>query len=269
MLILWILLIPMSVGSIFYIIHGNFNTNKKLIKIGVMSGPMTDIMNEVSSEAMKKYRIQMKVISFDNYELPNEALDSGSINANIFQHRPFLNAEIRNRNYKIAVLGNTYIYPMGFYSSKLTNISQIKYNSIVAIPNDPTNEGRALLLLEKSGLIKLSSKNKWNVTPNDILDNPYNLRFKELDSAQIPRLLNQVAIGAITDDFLDLTKPKLTLKNALLSEDKSSKFVNVMVVKSNDIKNKKLIEILNLLRSKKIIELMHKYYPNGAAIPGW
>ena len=268
-IILLLVASPLLLGSISQIIYSNMPNKVNTIKIGVMSGPSIDIMQAAKKIAKDKYQINLEIIPFDNYDLPNEALNSGAIDANIFQHKPFLESQIKNRNYKISALGKTYIYPMGFYSSKISNLKQIKRNDIVAIPNDPTNEGRALLLLEKSGLIKLNTNKGWAVTPYDIISNPYHLIFKELDAAQIPRILNQVTMGAITNDFLNLSKPKLTLKNSLLTEDNTSPFVNLMVVRTKDLSNKQLLDILSIMHSPKIINITKKYYPHGASIPGW
>jgi D-methionine transport system substrate-binding protein len=268
-IILWLVAVPLLIASISQIIYTNIPNKINTIKVGVMSGQSIDIMQAAKKLAKDKYQINLEIIPFDNYDLPNEALNSGAIDANIFQHKPFLESQIKNRHYKISALGKTYIYPMGFYSSKISNLQQIKRNDIVAIPNDPTNEGRALLLLEKSGLIKLNKSKGWAVTPYDITSNPYHLVFKELDAAQIPRVLSQVTIGAITNDFLNLAKPKLTLKQALLAEDKTSPFVNLMVVRTKDLNDKQLLDILSIMHSPKMIRETKKYYPNGASIPGW
>ena len=269
MLKLWLLCIVLTAGSITQVIYTNMPTAANVIKVGVMSGPMTDIMKVAQKVATEKYNMNIKVISFDDYSIPNEALNSGAIDANIFQHIPFLESQIATRHYKITWIGKTFIFPMGLFSDSLKNIKNIKNGSTVAIPNDPTNEGRALLLLSKAGLIKLDPGIGWKATPRNIASNPYHLKFKELDAAQIPRILNQVALGAITNDYVGLAQPPLTLNDALYKEGKDSPFANIIVVRDADKTNPLLHRLVEVMHSQQVNAIAQKLYPDGAAIPAW
>ncbi len=266
---LWLLCLILLAGSVCQIIYSQIPSSKNLITVGVMSGQMTDIMKVAQKVAQEDYNLKLKIIAFDNYSIPNEALSSGAIDANIFQHIPFLENQIAARHYKITWIGKTFIYPMGLFSDTLKSIKNIPNGSTVAVPSDPTNEGRALLLLQKAGLIKLTPGIGWKATLYNIVSNPYNLKFKALSAAQIPRILNQVTIGAITNDYMGLAQPPLTLKSAIYKEGKDSPFVNVIVVQDKNKDNPLLRRLVEVMHSKEIIKATEAMYPDGGAIPGW
>ncbi len=125
------------------------------LKVGTISGPETELMQTAAKVAKDKYGLNIKIVEFSDYIEPNAALNDGSIDANMFQHQPFLDQQIKDRNYKLIAVGKTFVYPMGIYSTRLKTIGQIPSSGVIAIPNDPSNEGRALLLLQQAGLIKL------------------------------------------------------------------------------------------------------------------
>ena len=126
------------------------SSDTKTIKVGTIAGPETDLVEAAKDYAKKKYGLNIQIVAFSDYTIPNAALADGSIDANMFQHTPYLDAAIKAKGYKIVPIAKTFIYPMGIYSKKMTGIDQVKNGNTVAIPNDPSNEARALLLLQKT-----------------------------------------------------------------------------------------------------------------------
>ena len=245
-----------------------FNTNTtNTIKVGVASTIDANLLKVAKQYAKQHYGLNIKIIQFDDYVQPNEALNNHSIDANIFQHVPYLNAQIKARNYKITPIAKTFVYPFGFYSKTIKHLSDLKKNAIIAIPNDPSNEGRALLLLQKSKIILLKPGVGLLPTPNDIISNRLHLKFVELNAAQIPRSLNNVSLGGLTNDY---TRPAgLTPSNAILLEGSDSPYANVIAVRTNE-KNKNVFkELTQAIHSKEYTKAVLKQYPNGAAIPAY
>lgn len=167
---------------------------------------------------------------------PNAALAAGDLDVNSYQHQPYLDAQVRDRGYKLVSIAKTVIYPMGIYSKKLKKLADAKPGSRVSLPNDPSNGARALLLLEKQGLIKLRAGAGVSATPLDVVDNPKKLKFVELDAAQLPRSLDDVDFSVINTNFAMQAglSPK---KDAIAIEDANGPYANVLVVREQD-KNK-------------------------------
>src|SRR3989338_2870440 len=140
--------------SIFLLAACSHKENKNTIQVGVITGPETQLMQVAKKIAWEKYKLDINIVQFNDYIMPNEALVNGDIDANMFQHMPYLKAQIKERGYKLVSVGKTFIYPVGIYSKQIKKISEVPNGAKVAIPNDPSNEARALLLLQKTGLIK-------------------------------------------------------------------------------------------------------------------
>jgi D-methionine transport system substrate-binding protein len=138
-------------------------------------------------------------VTFNDYVLPNEALSKGDIDVNAFQHKPYLDQQIKDRGYKLVPVGNTFVYPIAGYSKKIKSINDLKDGDQIALPNDPTNLGRSLLLLQKVGLIKLKDGVGLLPTVLDVTENPKNLKLVELEAPQLPRSLddNKIALAVI------------------------------------------------------------------------
>ena len=239
----------------------------KTIKIGVMAGIEGDAYKAAKSYAKKHYGLDFKFIDFDDYTLPNRALNDGDIDANIFQHVPYLKADIKAHGYKITEVARTFNYPIGFYSKKIKSISDLPNGALVGIASDPSNGGRELLLLQKAGLIKINPKVGLLATPSDITYNPKNLRFKLLEAAMLPRELNDMDLVAINTSFLKSVG--LSLKDAVLKEGANSPYVNVIVVRTKD-KNKIWVkELIKSIHSKDVIKAEKKNFPGGSAVVAW
>jgi len=238
-----------------------------VLRVGVMTGWPEQVMQAAKSVAKEKYGLDIEVITFNDYVQPNTALNNGSIDANIFQHVPYLEGQIKARHYQLVVIGKTFVYPMAFYSIKIQDISQLKDKAIVAIPNDPSNEGRALLILQKSHLIELKPGVGIVATVHDITANPHHLQFKRLDAAQLPRVLKDADLVALTNDFVG--PAGLSIKQALLKEGADSPYANIIVVRTQDKDKPLLQQLVNVMHSPEVIDATNKIFPNGAAIPAW
>ena len=238
--------------------------NQNALRVGVMSGVQEGIMQVAAKVAKEKYNINVRVVSFDDYVLPNTALNNGDIDANIFQHMPYLNAQIKSRGYQLMSMGKTFVYPMGFYSRQIQSLSQLKDHAVVAIPNDPSNEGRALLLLAKSHLITLKPNSGVFVTPKDIVDNPHDLQFKLLDAAQLPHVMQDAVLVGLTNDYVGAAG--FTVSDALIREDADAPYANIVVVQVKNKNNPLLKDLVAVMHSPEVVATVQKAFPNGGAI---
>lgn len=152
------------------------------IKVGVIVGAEQQVAEVAQKVAKEKYGLDVELVTFNDYVLPNEALSKGDIDANAFQHKPYLDQQIKDRGYKLVSVGKTFVYPIAGYSKKIKSLDELKDGSQVAVPNDPTNLGRSLLLLQKVGLIKLKDGVGLLPTSLDIVENPKNLKIVELEA---------------------------------------------------------------------------------------
>lgn len=237
------------------------------IRLGTISGPETELMQVAKQVAQRDYGLNIKIIEFSDYSLPNRALNDGSLDANLFQHQAFLDDEIHNRDYALVAIAKTFIYPMAIYSTKIRHLSELKAHAIVAIPNDPSNEARALLLLNAAGLITLDTTRNTLNTPQDIQRNPKNLMIKELDAAQLPRILADVDLAVINANYAALAQ-LCPQRDALFSEGKNSMYANLLVVKASDKNNPKFINLIKAIHSPEVVAAANHLF-HGTAIPAW
>lgn len=240
---------------------------RESIRVGVMSGWPQEVMQVAREVANKDYGMDIQIITFSDYVQPNTALNNNSIDANIFQHGPYLDAQVAAHQYNIVSIAKTFVYPMGFYSEKIANVNELKRGAIIAIPNDPSNGGRALLLLAKSGLITLKQNSGVLATVSDITSNPLHLHFKELDAAQLPRVLKDADLVAITNDFVSAAH--LSIKQAILKEGADSPYANIIVIKASDKDKPMLQKLIEVMHSPAVIQKTQQIFPDGAAIPAW
>jgi len=240
---------------------------KTTLKVGTISGPETRLMQVAKHVAKEKFGLNIAVIEFNDYLMPNTALADNSINANMFQHEPYLKAASAAKGYDFAIVGKTFVYPMGLYSSKHQHLEDLPSNAKIAIPNDPSNEARALLLLEKAGLIKLNSAAKTNVTTQDIEQNPKKLIIQELDAAQLPRTLSDVDLAAINTNYA-MVAGFIPSRDALFIEDKHSPYANIVVVRNKDKNDARFKQLVEALHSQDVIATADQLF-HGEAIPAW
>lgn len=235
------------------------------IKIAASSIPQAELLEFIQPE-LKENGIDLKIIKVDDYQLPNRLLQEKEVDANFFQHIPYLNEQSQQFGYQFAILAKVHIEPMGLYSKKIHNLSEIKEEAIVAIPNDPTNEGRSLLLLQTNQLITLNSDSLKN-TPFNIKNNPKQLRFQEVDAPLLPRILQDVDLAAIPTNIALLAGLN-PLKDALVLENQDSPYVNVIVVRKGDENRPELKLLEQLMTSSQMRKhIIQKY--KGAIIPAF
>jgi len=202
------------------------------IKVGVTAGEHAQIMEKVAEIAAKK-GLNIEIIEFSDYVVPNQALADGDLHANSFQHQPYLDNQIADRGFDIVSVGTTITTPMGVYSKKVKSLDELADGATVAIPNDPTNGGRALLVLASKGLIKVDAAKGLKVGPADVTENPKNLQFAELDAAQLPRSLDDVDAAVINTNYA-LEAGLHPKKDAIAIESDKSPYANVIAVRSAD-----------------------------------
>ncbi|WP_027576672.1 MetQ/NlpA family ABC transporter substrate-binding protein [Bradyrhizobium sp. WSM1743] len=236
------------------------------IKIGVTPGPHAQILEAVKPIAAKQ-GLDIQLLEFSDYVVPNAALDAGEIQANSFQNQPYLDNQKADRGYKIEAVGLTVNFPIGVYSKKHKAFADIPEGGKVSIPNDPTNGGRVLLLLRDKGVIKLKDGTGFKPTVLDITENPRKLKFIEVDAAQAPRALDDVDAAAINTNYA--TQAGLDpVKDPILREDPKGPYVNLIAVRTAD-KDKPWVKILvDSYHTPEVKEFVLTKF-KGAVLPSW
>ena len=232
------------------------------LKVGVTAGPHAMIMEKVK-ELAKAEGIEIQVIEFNDFILPNAALNDKELDINVYQHQPFLDEQVKSRGYKIKSAGKTVLMPLGIYSHTLTKLANLKDKSKIAIPSDSTNEGRALKLLEKEGLIKLAPSENPSIL--DIVNNPKKLTILEIEAPQLPRILDDVDAAVINTDWVLLAG--LNPLTALASEDKRSPYANVIAIREDESRPE-VKQIIQLYQSEPIKMFIQEKF-KGAILPAW
>jgi D-methionine transport system substrate-binding protein len=236
------------------------------IKVGVTGGPHEQVM-EVVKQVAAKNGLTIKIVEFSDYVQPNAALASGDLDANSYQHEPYLDAQVKDRGYKLVKLADTVTFPMGIYSKKIKTLAELKPGARIAVPNDPTNGGRALLLLQKQGLIKLRADAGLKATPRDIVENARKLKIVELDAAQIPRSLDDVDAAAINTNFAMEAglKPK---QDAIAIEDPQGPYVNILAIRAADRNKPWAAKLVAAYHSPEVKQYVEQKF-GGAVITAW
>jgi D-methionine transport system substrate-binding protein len=172
----------------------------KTIKVGIMSGEAEDVWRVVKAEAAKQ-GLTIETIAFNDYTQPNEALERGEIDANAFQHKPYLDNQIKQHGYHIVPVGYTGVWPIGLYTKKYKSVAELPEGAAIGVPNDPSNEGRALLVLQNEGLIKLKEGTGILATIADIVENPKKIDIKELDAGIVGRSITDLDAAVVNTDW--------------------------------------------------------------------
>lgn len=262
-------LLTVAVASAFMISGCEQKKDDNHIKVGISSGIDQPLWDTVKKVAKEKYDLDVEVVTFTDYVLPNSALSTGELDANSYQHGPYLDKQNAERGYKLVAVGNTFVYPIAGYSRKITKIADLKDNAQVAVPNDPTNLGRSLLLLQSQGLIKLKEGIGLLPTTLDIIENPKKLKIVEIEAPQLTR--------AIDDDQIDLaiintnysSQVGLTpAKNGLFVEDKSSPYVNIIVAREDNKDSDKVKKLVQAYQTDEVAAAADAIY-HGDAVKAW
>lgn len=242
------------------------NLNDGVIKVGVTAGLHEEI-TEVAAEVAKDNGLTVEIEVFSDYVMPNTALVEGNLDINNFQHQPFLDNFNEEKGENLVAVGNTVLNPMGFYSNTYASIDEVPEGSKVAIPNDPTNGGRALAILAEAGYITLAEGVGINGTIHDIVENPKNYKFIELEAAQIPTQLGEVEFAAINTNFA-MEAGLVPNKDAILLESKDSPYVNIIAAREGEESSEDLKKFLEAYQSDKVREYIETTY-DGSVIVGF
>jgi len=237
---------------------------KKVIKIGASPVPHKEIL-EVVKPILEKEGYDLQIVEFTDYVTPNTALNDGELDANFFQHIPYLTTFNKEKHTDLAYSAKVHLEPMGVYSNKVKKIEELKDGATIAIPNDPTNGARALKVLQASGLIKLKDGDL--VSKLDITENKKNIKITELEAPQLPRVLNDVDAAVINTNYAIEAKLNPT-KDAIAIESKDSPYANVIAVRTKDKDQpyvQALTKAINSAEVKKFIEDKYK----GSIIPAF
>lgn len=245
---------------------GADSKDDKVIKIGVTPKPHKEIV-DAAVPLLEKEGYKVEITEFNDYVQPNTAVEEGSLDVNFFQHTPYLNEQVQSRGLHLKSVAAIHLEPMGLYSKKITSLDELKDGSTIAVPNDPSNEARALKLLAANGLIKI--KDGELVTPADITENPKNLKFNELEAAAIPRAIDDVDAAIINGNYA-IEAGFDVLKDGIIKEDKDSEaakpYANIIVVKEGNENLEKIQALIKALTSDEVRDFINKEY-NGAVIP--
>ncbi|AWH89519.1 MetQ/NlpA family lipoprotein [Limnobaculum parvum] len=257
------------IGSLALAGCGQEEKNPNHIKVGVIVGAELKVAEVAKQVAKDKYGLEVELVSFNDYVLPNEALSKGDIDLNAFQHKPYLDQQMKERGYKLSVVGTTFVYPIAAYSKKIKSIDELQDGAQIAVPNDPTNLGRSLLLLQKQGLIKLKEGVGLMPTVLDVVDNPKHLKIIELEAPQLPRSLddNQVTLAIINTAYssqIGLTPTK----DGIFVEDKESPYVNIIVSREDNKDSENVKKFVKAFQSDEVFNAADKEF-KGGAIKGW
>mgnify|MGYP002137464291 CR=1 FL=1 len=238
----------------------------KPIKVGVTGGPHAQIFEQVKKVA-EKDGLKIQIVEFSDYVQPNAALAAGDLDANSYQHKPYLDAQVKDRGYPFAVAANTVIFPIGLYSKKVKKLADLKEGARFGIPNDPTNGGRVLLLLQSLGLVKLKDGAGLKATPLDVVSNPKKLKFVELDAAQLPRSLDDLDASAINTNFAISAglNPKT---DAIAQENADGPYVNILVVREADKNKPWVAQLVKAYHNDEIRRFIDTQF-KGSVVAGW
>ena len=231
------------------------------LKVGATPVPHAELLNLVK-EDLKSQGVDLKIVDFTDYVTPNLALADGEIDANFFQHYPYLEKFAGERGLKLVSAAKIHVEPLGVFSRKFSKLEDIPEKSTVAIPNDPSNGGRALILLHNKGLIKLNDPNNLYVTEFDIVENPKKLKFKPIEAPQLPRVLPDVAAAVINGNYA-LESGFSPVKDALVLEGEESPYANIIAVREGEEKKEDIVKLINTLQSPKLKEYILNNYNGG------
>lgn len=246
---------------------GKPQTSAHHLKLGVIAGAEEQVAEVARQVARDKYNLDVELVAFNDYVTPNAALADGSLDANAFQHKPFLDQQIKDRGYPLVVVGRTFVYPIAAYSKRIHRLAELHDAATIAVPNDPTNLGRSLLLLERQGLIQLRPGAGVNATVLDITGNPRKFKIVELEAPQLPRSLTDVDLAIINTTYasqIGLTPPK----DGIFVEDSNSPYVNLIVARENNQNSQSVTQFVQAYQSDEVYAAARKIFQDGV-VKGW
>ena len=236
------------------------------LKIGVTAGPHAQILEAVKPFAAKA-GLAIEILEFTDYTIPNAALAAGDLQANSFQHQPYLDNQVRDRGFDLVSVAKTVVFPIGVYSRRVKSLDALAAGATVAIPNDPTNGGRALLLLQANGVLTLRDGAGLKASPLDITGNPRKLVVRELDAAQLPRSLEDVDAAVINTNFA-LEAGLDPVREAIARETLDSPYANIIAVRRVDADQPWVAALVAAYHAPEVRRFILERF-KGAVVPAW
>ena len=246
---------------------GKTERDDKTLLVAATSKPHGDILEEAKNILKDDYDIDLEIKILDDYYIFNRSLNDGDVDANFFQHQPYLDEFAAEHSVKLVSAGGGHIEPMGIYSKKVKALDELKDGALVAIPNDPTNGGRALILMAKAGIITLKDNNDIKATVQDVVANPKNIQFQEVEAAQLPRVLDDVDAAVINTNYA-MQAGFVPASDALIIEDSTSPYVNIVAVREGDQEKPAIQKLMKALKSEAVKKFIEEKY-KGAVVPAF
>ncbi|MDG6453054.1 MetQ/NlpA family lipoprotein [Glaesserella parasuis] len=238
------------------------------IKVGVMSGPEHTVAEKAAQIAKEKYGLEVEFVLFNDYALPNTAVSKGDLDANAFQHKPYLDKDSESKGLdNLVIVGNTFVYPLAGYSKKIKNVAELQDGAVVAVPNDPSNLARALILLEKQGLIKLKDNTNLFSTSLDIVENPKNLKIQEVDTSVAAKALDDVDLAVVNNTYAGQVGLNAT-EHGVFVENKESPYVNIIVARKDNQASEAVQNFVKAYQTEEVFQEAQKHFKDGV-VKGW
>ena len=237
-----------------------------VLKVGATAVPHAEILNAVKDK-LAKDGVKLEIIEFTDYVKPNLSLNDKELDANFFQHKPYLDSFVKDRGFKLVSAGNVHIEPMGVYSKKIKDINAVPNGAKIAIPNDPSNGGRALAILQAAKLLKLKDGVGVKATVGDIVGNDKKLQIVEIEAALLPRSMDDTDLSVINSNFA--MEAKLNpVKDSLFTEPKDSPYANIVAIREGDDKRLEIQKLMKALTSPEVKKFIEDKY-KGAVVPAF
>ena len=257
----------LSVVSVFAQAAAETQSSTTKIVVGATPEPHAALLSLVVDD-LAAQGITLEIKEFTDYVTPNDAVEYGEIDANYFQHIPYLESFNTEHGYHLVNAGGIHVEPIALYSSKYSSLSDLPNGAVIAIPNDPTNEGRALLLLQSAGLIKLKEGVGMKATPADVVENPKNLKFQELEAAQLPRSLADVDASVITMNYV-MSSGLSPKDQGIFLEDKDTPLaVMIIAAREKDKDQPAYQKFVKYYQSESVKKFIAEKY-KGTIVPAW
>lgn len=233
------------------------------LRVGATPVPAAEILEFIKSQLQAK-GVEIQIQNFTDYVVPNTSLAEGSSDANLYQHKPFMDKTNEEKGYKLTAIAPVYVVPLGFYSQKIKSVNEIPQGATIAIPGDASNMARAFILLHDNGVIKIKDPSNLNTTELDVIENPKKIVFKPMEAASLPLVLDSVDGAVINANYA--LQAKMSLKSAIFHENDKSAYVNVLVAREDNKEDERIAKLKEVLLSKETREFILSKY-KGEIIP--
>ncbi|MDD4837026.1 MAG: MetQ/NlpA family ABC transporter substrate-binding protein [Dethiosulfovibrio sp.] len=237
-----------------------------MLTVGASPVPHARLLEAVKDD-LGSHGIELKIVEFTDYVKPNLALNDGELDANFFQHLPYLHSFAKDHGLDLVSAGSVHVEPLGLYSKKHSSVEEFPEGGLIAIPSDSVNGGRALLLLQSEGIIKLDPASGLEATELDVVENPKKLKFKSIESAQLPRVLQDVD-GAVINGNYAIEAGLNPSRDGLIIEGADSPYANIVAVRASDRENPAIVALMKALQSDEVKEILSKEF-EGAVVPAF